>query len=128
MSQAFQWPPSGLVKRPEAARFCRMSLQAFDAHVRPRLTERREGRLLFFLRTELEEWAASPQAGSFANVRRGTPTRSASGLLAERLSDPRVQATRLRLVGKRRASTPTKSAAPQSHDRDAAPLSISRSS
>ncbi len=121
-------PDSGLVKRPEAARFCRMSVQTFDAHVRPRLTEKRVGRLLFFLRSELEEWAASPEAGSSANVRRVTRTQSVSGALAERLKDPRAQAIRLRLVEKRPASTPTKCVERQSHELAGAVSSQSRSS
>src|SRR5687767_4181301 len=107
-------PESGLLKRSEAARFCRMSVQAFDSHVRPGLTERRAGRLLFFLLTELQEWAASQQVGNSGSVRRATRTQSVSGSLAEKLNDPRVRATRLRLVGRPRASTPTKSAEPQS--------------
>lgn len=126
---AFSWPTSGLVKREEAARFCRMSPQSFDAHVRPGLTEKRAGRLLFFLRSELEEWAnQSAAAGLSVNARRATRTPFVSGLLAEKLSDPRVQRTKLRLVGKRRESTPTKSVGHQSQSGAEVAGSTSRSS
>jgi hypothetical protein len=49
-----------LVTRAEAAEFCRCSLETFDKHVRPHLSELLVGRSVFFRRQDLWFWANTP--------------------------------------------------------------------
>lgn len=120
-----------LLTKREAAERCRVSVAAFDAHVRPALTPKRIGRRVLFLESELEAWAETAKVGHSAAKSRAASGTSVSPLLAELLSDPQVQATAQRLRQRQRASTPTLSLAPPSHDARSAvvvPLRPSRSS
>ncbi len=49
-----------LLTRAEAAAFCRVSVDSFDAHVRPELPELGVGRRVLFRRVDVEAWAANP--------------------------------------------------------------------
>lgn len=99
-----------LLTKREAAAFCRVSLAAFDSHVRPTLSPKRIGRRVLFLQEDLEAWAESPsrdgktkpgRSPASPPKRSGTP---GSPLLVALLSDPRAQETMTRLTRKPRSS------------------------
>jgi len=46
-----------MMTRAEAAKWCRVSLAAFDAHIRPNLPVKRVGRRVLVHRSDLEAWA-----------------------------------------------------------------------
>lgn len=102
-----------LLTKAEAAERCRVSLAAFDAHVRPALTPKKIGRRVLFLESDLDAWAESESQPSDAKTRRGpshaqpkTPTGAhASPLLATLLSARQAQETRTRLTRKLQGSS-----------------------
>lgn len=99
-----------LLTRAEAAEQCRVSLAAFDAHVRPALTPKRIGRRVLFLESELEAWAES--AESVAKTRLGPSLAHQSARSGTRVSplrvalqsDPRAAAMREELTRKLQSS------------------------
>jgi|SRR6187551_1849301 len=100
-----------LLTRTEAADRCRVSLAAFDAHVRPALTPKKIGRRVLFLESDLEAWAESlssdaktkpgrsPAPPSTRSGTRGSPLRVALQ------SDPRAATMRAKLTRKLRGSS-----------------------
>jgi hypothetical protein len=54
--------PPGFLTRDQAAKFCGVHVDTFDAHVRPNLEMLREGRKLFVSKASLEAWALTPAA------------------------------------------------------------------
>lgn len=100
-----------LLTKREAALYCRCSISAFDAHVRPLLTERRIGRRVLFLESDLEAWAESLSSGGRTKLGPlPAPQKTPSGtrgsqLLAVLLSGPRAQETKLKLTQKPRDSS-----------------------
>jgi predicted DNA-binding transcriptional regulator AlpA len=100
-----------LLTRPEAAERCRVSLAAFDAHVRPSLTPKKIGRRVLFLESDLDAWAESlANEGKTKPGRSAAPVPTRSGnvgspLLAALLSDPRASAMKEKLTRRPRESS-----------------------
>jgi hypothetical protein len=64
---------SPFMTRAEAADFCHVSVDSFDAHVRPLLPPpKRVGRRILFLRSDLEAWAEDYR--SAPSTERGGPS------------------------------------------------------
>ena len=106
---------TAIMTRTEAARFLRVSVRAFDTHVRGRVTEHRIGRKPLFRKVDLETWLDQNKAGAFAST--GTATSFASRTTVSASSSPRAQeilkklrACReaLRRLPRRQASSPGK--------------------
>lgn len=95
---------SPLLTRIEAARWCRVSVAAFDTHVRPHLPVKRIGRRVVFHRADLEAWAASDEVKPTIEIATSPrPHRVSSGqspLRALLQADPRAQDLRERLQSK----------------------------
>lgn len=97
-----------LLTKAEAAERCRVSLAAFDAHVRPALTPKKIGRRVLFLESDLDAWAETASPSNAAQTKRGpSPARPkiptgapASALRAALQSDPRAQGIRTKLTRK----------------------------
>jgi predicted DNA-binding transcriptional regulator AlpA len=64
-----------LLTKAEAAERCRVSLAAFDAHVRPALTPKKIGRRVLFLESDIDAWAETESRSSAAPAKRG-PSRA----------------------------------------------------
>jgi hypothetical protein len=102
-----------LLTRAEAAERCRVSLAAFDAHVRPALTPKRVGRRVLFLESDLDAWAETESPSNAAPTKRGPSpaqpkTRTgapASALRAALQSGPRAQEIRTKLMRKLQSSS-----------------------
>jgi predicted DNA-binding transcriptional regulator AlpA len=87
---------SPLRSRREAAAFCHVSVDTFDAHVRPALPPPKKiGRRLFWLQSWLDQWAGvtAPAAAEPARQQGRAPSR-----------DMRALAARLPLTARQRAS------------------------
>lgn len=99
-----------LLTKREAAALCRVSLAAFDAHVRPILTPKRIGRRVLFLQADIEAWAESlerdarTKPGRSRDPRQNQIGRPASPLLVALQSDPRALEMRTKLTRKLRSS------------------------
>ena len=86
-----------MMTKAEAAAWCRVSIAAFDAHVRPHLPSKKIGRRVVFHRSDLETWAQSEAARPPAPVSKGAPSLrphgSAGGsLLRQLLASPEARA------------------------------------
>lgn len=105
-----------LLTRQEAAKRFRVSLAAFEQHVRPDLTPVKIGRRVFFRSEDCDAWEERDKAGPSVARRRTPSGTSVSPSLAALLSDPRAQEIATRLRERRPASTRTASAAsPSAH-------------
>jgi hypothetical protein len=75
-----------LISREEAARFCGVSLNTFDRHVRPHVLTKMIGRRVLVEEGSVREWAGQRKGGSSsgagASAMRDLPTPSASTLSA----------------------------------------------
>jgi hypothetical protein len=92
-----------LLTRAEAAKWCRVSLAAFDAHVRPHVNVKKIGRRILVSRAELEAWVSTGSAKhEGAPPAPSKPKYGVSSLLQSLLDDPNVQATAARLQRTRR--------------------------
>lgn len=99
--------------RAEAAELCRVSVVAFDEHVRPHLPVKRIGRLVFFQRADVEAFLAAPTVpGPPGVVRPPPPQASAFGRGLS--DDPRVRQTHERLELKRQRLAAKRSSDPKS--------------
>ena len=102
-----------LLTKAEAATRCRVSLAAFDAHVRPALTPKKIGRRVLFLESDIDAWAETASPSNAAPAKRGpSPARAktpsgtrGSGLLDALLSDPQAQQTKSWLTSKPQSSS-----------------------
>ena len=100
-----------LLTRTEAADRCRVSLAAFDAHVRPTLTPKRIGRRVLFLESDLEAWAESLLSDAKTKPGRSPaqpPTRygtRGSPLRVALQNDPRAATMRAKLTRKLQGSS-----------------------
>jgi predicted DNA-binding transcriptional regulator AlpA len=100
-----------LLTRAEAAERFRVSLAAFDAHVRPSLTPKKIGRRVLFLESDLDAWAESLSSDAKTKPGRSpaqpkTQTGAhGSPLLAALRSDPRALEIRTRLTRKLQGSS-----------------------
>lgn len=101
---------SPMMTKAEAAKWCRVSIAAFDAHVRSRLPCKRIGRRVVFHRADLEAWAQAEAVRPAAPVSRGAPCRrsqtfAGSPLLQQLLASPeaKARAEELRTTIARRA-------------------------
>jgi hypothetical protein len=87
---------SPMMTRAEAANWCRVSIAAFDAHVRPHLPSKSIGRRVLFHRSDLEAWSLAEAAP----VAKGAPSlrpqvrAGASPLLQQLLASPEAKAVR----------------------------------
>lgn len=93
---------SPLLTRAEAARWCRVSVAAFDAHIRPHLPVKRVGRRVLVHRADLEAWAQSEDAKRAAPERaRPINARPQRGALVQQLlASPQAKEMRERITRK----------------------------
>lgn len=87
---------SPMMTLQEAARWCRVSVGAFDAHVRSHLPSKKIGRRVVFHRADLEAWAQSEATAAAAKAKPAVkrPQRPQHGsLVAQLLADPRAKAS-----------------------------------
>jgi hypothetical protein len=88
---------SPMMTKAEAAKWCRVSIAAFDAHVRPQLPCKQIGRRVVFHRDDLEAWAQADATRPAPRVSKGAPslrpqTFAGSPLLQRLLVSPEVKA------------------------------------
>ncbi|TAK10588.1 MAG: DNA-binding protein [Anaerolineae bacterium] len=98
-----------LLTRAEAAKVCRVSLRAFEAHVRPDLTPVRIGRRVLFDRSDLDAWLDTRKDGASGSRRTARSTRSTSPTMVVASTDPRGARIRSKLQRRLHGSTPTSS-------------------
>lgn len=101
---------SPMLTKAEAAKWCRVSIAAFDAHVRPKLPCKKIGRRVVFHRADLEAWAQAEAVRPPPTMSRGAPslrppTFAGSPLLQSLLASPgaKAKADELRATIARRA-------------------------
>jgi hypothetical protein len=92
-----------LLTRPETAALCRVSLTAFDAHVRMHLAERKIGRRVFYLRSSVLEWLEAEPAAAPEVMTRKPVARAAALSSVVNMNDPRIQANLQRMRARRAA-------------------------
>jgi hypothetical protein len=118
---------SPLLTRAEAAAFCRVSLVAFEAHVRSALSPVKIGRRVLFRKEELERWLVTPEVGRSAAVLPVASTTSVSATVVDLSSDPRALEIASRLKRRRLESTQRQSKQLRSGAQRAVPAGPSRS-
>jgi excisionase family DNA binding protein len=95
---------NSILTRVEAARYLRISVRAFDMHVRGRVPEHRIGRKPLFRKADLESWLDLQKVGGYGSAE--TATRCDSPMLVNASSSPRAQEILRKLRGARPNSTP----------------------
>jgi excisionase family DNA binding protein len=78
-----------ILTRTEAARYLRISVRAFDMHVRGRVPEHRIGRKPLFRKADLESWLDLQKVGGFGSGATGTSYDSP--MLVNASSSPRLR-------------------------------------
>jgi hypothetical protein len=93
---------SPMMTRPEAAKWCRVSLAAFDAHVRPQLPYKQVGRRVLFHLADLDAWsqaeAAKPRPKGLGAPSLRTQGNAGGPLLRALNASPEAAALRARIT------------------------------